>query len=132
MGFDGRGTRGKRGEADDAGNTRRPGSSYKPGGQESGDRQSSGQVEYGRLKTGVAVATSGFVRLGLMVVEQPSQQPNDQDRDNGTCNRCVTARAAPFHVECPEADQERSLIEARVEDQWESCERAENPKQRAC
>ena len=48
--------------------------SYKSDGQTLGEDQGNCEVEYGRLKTRVTMATSVLVTFGFMMVEQPSKQ----------------------------------------------------------
>ena len=47
--------------------------------------QGPGQIDHGRLNTGMAVGTGGGIRLRLVVMEQASEQAEQYDRDNESC-----------------------------------------------
>jgi hypothetical protein len=70
--------------------------SDRSGGSKEGANQGSSQIQYGRLRAGMAVGTSHRTRRRLVVMEKAAEESENQDRNNGESYDWELSADAPF------------------------------------
>lgn len=98
MDREGRGARDKRRDVNDAWQAGHPDREYKSSKRKNGGGQGPGQVDHGRLKARVAIATIVFVGLGLVAMDQASEQAENENRYNGQRNDWEALTNALFWI----------------------------------
>ena len=101
MGCDGWRARNERRKINSSRKIERPSWSYKSHNRKVGGKQGAGEIYHGRLNAGVAVRASRGIGGRVVVMEQSSEESENEERNNGKSLDWEMSAAAPFWMLVP-------------------------------